>query len=201
MSNYKLYTDREENFNCDISLEGARLKDSFARIILESSNVNLVFNGTIDAGGKCEIPIKPLKHLLENNDKGKMILEVVADDTYFSPWESEFVVDSFKKLEVTINESSVPSKPKISVSVANKPNKKKIVEQPKPKKKTKTLKINTIVNELKKDLKSSGINATNMKSKKKVMSEQITNYFTKKKIDNKYKAKILTKLVESIIKG
>ena len=40
-----------------------------------------------------------------------------------------------------------------------------------------------------------------MKSKKKVMSEQITNYFTKKKIDNKYKAKILTKLVESIIKG
>ena len=50
----------------------------------------------------CEIPIKPLKHLLENNDKGKMILEVVADDTYFSPWESEFVVDSFKKLDTLL---------------------------------------------------------------------------------------------------
>ena len=200
MSNYKLYTDREENFNCDISLEGARLKDSFARIILESSNVNLVFNGTIDAGGKCEIPIKPLKHLLENNDKGKMILEVVADDTYFSPWESEFVVDSFKKLEVKINESSIPNKPKISVSVV-KPTKEKIVEQSKPKKKIKTLTITTIVSELKKDLSNNGITASNIKNKKKVMSERITHYFNKKKIDNKYKVKILTKLVESVLKG
>lgn len=198
MSNYKLYTDREENFNCDISLEGARLKDSFARIILESSNVNLVFNGTIDAGGKCAIPIKPLKHLLENNDKGKMILEVIADDTYFSPWESEFVVDSFKKLEVKINESSIPNKPKISVSVV-KPTKEKIIET--PKKKIKTLTMRTIVSELKNDLSSNGVTATNIKSKKKVMSERITNYFTKKKIDNKYKTKILTKLVESILKG
>ena len=198
MSNYKLYTDREENFNCDISLEGARLKDSFARIILESSNVNLVFNGTIDAGGKCAIPIKPLKHLLETNDKGKMILEVIADDTYFSPWESEFVVDSFKKLEVKINESSIPNKPKISVSVV-KPTKEKIIET--PKKKIKTLTMRTIVSELKNDLSSNGVTATNIKSKKKVMSERITDYFTKKKIDNKYKTKILTKLVESILKG
>jgi hypothetical protein len=198
VSNYKLYTDREENFNCDISLEGARLKDSFARIILESSNVNLVFNGTIDASGKCAIPIKPLKHLLENNDTGKMILEVIADDTYFSPWESEFVVDSFKKLEVKINESSIPNKPKISVSVV-KPTKEKIIET--PKKKTKTLTMRTIVSELKNDLSSNGVTATNIKSKKKVMSERITNYFTKKKIDNKYKTKILTKLVESILKG
>ena len=201
MNEYKLYTDREENFNCDISLEGARLKDSFARIILESRDVNLVFNGTIDAGGKCEIPIKPLKHLLENNDTGKMILEVVADDTYFSPWESNFIVDSFKKLEVKINESSIPSKPRISVSVANKPTKKKILEQPKPKKKAKKKTINTIISELKKNLNDSGVTAKNMKNKKKIMSETITNYFTNKKIDNKYKNKILTRLVESMLKG
>ena len=198
MSEYKLYTDREENFSCDISLEGARLKDSFARIILESQDVNLVFNGKIEAGGKCEIPIKPLKHLLENNDKGKMILEVVADDTYFSPWESEFVVDSFKKLEVTINESSAPSKPKISVSVV-KPKKEKITEQ--PKKKSTKISMNKVISELKKDLFKNGITAKNMKTKKKLMSERVTSYFSKNKINKKHKTKILTKLVESIIRG
>ena len=127
-----------------------------------------------------------------------MILEVVADDTYFSPWESEFVVDSFKKLEVTINESSTPSKPKISVSVV-KPKKEKIVEQ--PKKKSTKISINKVISELKKDLSKNGITAKNMKTKKKLMSERVTNYFSKNKINKKHKTQILTKLVESIIRG
>ena len=62
MSQYKLYTDREENFNCEIALEGARLRDSFARIILETSNVSLAFNGTIYSQGRCDIPIKTLRN-------------------------------------------------------------------------------------------------------------------------------------------
>ena len=40
-----------------------------------------------------------------------------------------------------------------------------------------------------------------MKSEKKLMSERVTNYFSKNKINKKYKTKILTKLVESILKG
>ena len=47
MTDYILYTDRKENFSCDIALEGAKLNESFARIILETSDVNYVFNGTI----------------------------------------------------------------------------------------------------------------------------------------------------------
>ena len=143
MSEYTLYTDREENFNCEIALEGARLKDSFARIILETSDVSLAFNGTIDSQGRCDIPIKPLRHLLEAKDRGTMKLEVVADDTYFKPWESDFVVDSYKKVEVKINEMTMPSKPKISVSVAS---------QPKKVSKKKKLTIKSIVSELKIDL-------------------------------------------------
>ena len=195
MSEYTLYTDREENFNCEIALEGARLRDSFARIILETSNVSLAFNGTIDSQGRCDIPIKPLRHLLEAKDRGIMKLEVVADDTYFKPWESDFVVDSYKKVEVKINEMTMPSKPKISVSVANQP--KKVSK----KKKFKKLTIKSIVSELKIDLKKNGIDVKNIKTKKATMSKLVTEYFTKNKINKKYKTKILTKLVESLIRG
>ena len=69
------------------------------------------------------------------------------------------------------------------------------------KKKAKKKTINTIISELKKNLNDSGVTAKNMKNKKKIMSETITNYFTNKKIDNKYKNKILTRLVESMLKG
>ena len=195
MSEYTLDTDREENFNCEIALEGARLRDSFARIILETSNVSLAFNGTIDSQGRCDIPIKPLRHLLEAKDRGTMKLEVVADDTYFKPWESDFVVDSYKKVEVKINEMTMPSKPKISVSVANQP--KKVSK----KKKFKKLTIKSIVSELKIDLKKNGIDVKNIKTKKATMSKLVTEYFAKNKINKKYKTKILTKLVESLIRG
>ena len=54
---------------------------------------------------------------MDVRDSGNMVLEVVADDTYFRPWESNFTVDAHTKLEVKINEQSRPSKPKIQVSI------------------------------------------------------------------------------------
>ena len=60
---YKLYTDKQENFECKLQLEGASLKKAFARIILESEDMNLVFKGTIDTNGKCSIPIKKMNGL------------------------------------------------------------------------------------------------------------------------------------------
>ena len=45
MSKYILYTDKNENFKCDISLEGAKLKDTFARLLLKTNDVNVVFEG------------------------------------------------------------------------------------------------------------------------------------------------------------
>ena len=44
---YKLFTDKTELFECNVKLEGASLKSSIARIIIESEDVNLLFNGTI----------------------------------------------------------------------------------------------------------------------------------------------------------
>ncbi len=45
---YKLFTDKPEVFECNIKLEGASLKNSQARLIIESEDVNLMFEGTIN---------------------------------------------------------------------------------------------------------------------------------------------------------
>jgi len=46
--------------------------------------------------------------------------------------------------------------------------------------------MNKVISELKKDLSKNGITAKNMKTKKKLMSERVTNYFSKNKIRNTY---------------
>lgn len=117
---YTLFTDKTELFECNIKLEGASLKNSQARLIIESEDLNLLFKGQITSDGKCIIPIKKLKGLLEGSTKGEIKLEVIADDTYFTPWKSEFVVEASKKLTVEVKSQDadliVESAPKVQVS-------------------------------------------------------------------------------------
>jgi len=125
---YKLFTDKTENFTAELKLEGADLKDSFTRLVVESDDWNLVFKGNISASGKVEIPIKKLRNVLREGTTGTIKLEVVAEDTYFTPWQSDFQVETSKKVTVevksqtkskTIHEST---KPKVTLtSVSNKP--------------------------------------------------------------------------------
>ena len=196
MSDYILYTDRKENFSCDIALEGAKLNESFARIILETKDINYVFNGTINASGKCEIPIRALKGLMEVRDSGNMVLEVVADDTYFRPWESNFIVDAHTKLEVKINEQSQPSKPKIQVSVNTK---KDIIKEEKPK--PKKLTIAEAVEDMSNILSKNKISKKNFSKNKTKVQKLFVEYFTDKKISNKNKKnKILKTTIHSIVR-
>ena len=44
---YKLYRDKQENFCCEIMIEGANPDSSSVRLIIESPEWNLLFNGTI----------------------------------------------------------------------------------------------------------------------------------------------------------
>ena len=117
---YKLYTDKSEIFECDIKLSGASIKNSFARLIIESNDMNFIFNGKISKGGKCSIPVKKLKGFLDESSSGKIKLEVIADDTYFVPWKSEFLVEASKKVTVEVKsqqkEVIKEGKPNISVS-------------------------------------------------------------------------------------
>lgn len=117
---YTLFTDKTELFECNIKLEGASLKNSQARLIIESEDINLLFKGQITSEGKCIIPIKKLKGLLEGNTKGEIKLEIIAEDTYFTPWKSEFIVEASRKLTVEVKSQDanliIESAPKVQVS-------------------------------------------------------------------------------------
>ena len=113
---YKLFTDKSELFECDIKLEGASLSKSKARLVVETSDYSLLFNGNINSSGKCEIPIRKLKGLIDENTTGNIRLEVIAEDTFFTPWESDFEVDASKKVTVEVK-SQQTKKPIVETKV------------------------------------------------------------------------------------
>ena len=119
---YKLFTDKTELFECSISLQGASLKKSKARLVVETQDYSLLFNGTISKSGKCEIPIRKLKGLIDEDTLGSIRLEVIAEDTFFTPWESDFEVDTSKKVTVEVK-TQTTKKPiveaKVKVKVKN----------------------------------------------------------------------------------
>jgi len=113
---YKLFTDKSELFECDIKLEGASLSKSSARLVVETKDYSLLFNGDINSSGKCEIPIRKLKGLIDENTTGNIRLEVIAEDTFFTPWESDFEVDASKKVTVEVK-SQTTKKPIVETKV------------------------------------------------------------------------------------
>ena len=113
---YKLFTDKSELFECDIKLRGASLKKSKARLVVETTDYSLMFNGSISNNGKCEIPIRKLKGLIDEDTTGNIRLEVIAEDTFFTPWESDFEVETSKKVTVEVK-SQTTKKPIIEAKV------------------------------------------------------------------------------------
>jgi hypothetical protein len=115
---YKLYKDINEEFSCDIEIEGASPENSFSRIIIETKEWSLVFDGTI-LNGKCNVPIKKLG-ILKEGDTGTIKLEVVAEGNLFVPWSDTFRVKLSKKVTVNLDEKKTAEvKPNgISVSIS-----------------------------------------------------------------------------------
>jgi len=114
---YKIFLDQNKIFECDIQIEGADLNKSEVRLLLESEHFAITFKGSIKPDGTVKIPINKLKGILKEDFTGKISLEVIAEDTVFKPWESEYHTDLSKKVEVKINESLFEeenNKPKIS---------------------------------------------------------------------------------------
>jgi hypothetical protein len=162
---YILNNDRQEDFECTLSLEGADLDDSKARIIVEAAGYNVMFNGVINEDGKCTVPIKNLKKLFPKEVNGTMKLEVIAEDTYFSPWEDDVTIKPSKTLTVeTVKKSEPISKPQMKVEV-----KQPTVEKPKPN-----------INELCETLKLSGF------TKKVIMENKKTAIPTLGKVIHEY---------------
>jgi hypothetical protein len=180
---YTLYTDKQEVFECSISLEGASVKNSQARLIVEADNLNLLFKGTIDSSGKCTVPIRKLKNLLEESTKGKIRLEVIAEDTYFTPWESDFEVETARK---------------VTVEVKSQTNKTTIAET-KTGVTVKNIKVGDHIQNLSKMLVKENINIHNMAKKKDQLNGIISSYLKTNKISDGEKGRIIEGIIQTLI--
>ena len=167
---YKLFTDKTELFECNISLQGASLKKSKARLVVETQDYSLLFNGTIDSNGKCEVPIKKLKGLIDEDTSGNIRLEVIAEDTFFTPWESNFEVETSKKVTVEVKSQTL-SKPILEAKATVKPQQITISEK------------DHVVNLFKLLIKED-INIDNISYKRNKLNNIVATYLNEHTIDN-----------------
>lgn len=112
---YKLYKDINEEFICDIAIEGTTIDETFARIVIESDEWSLIFPGTIE-NGKCIVPIKKLG-IFKEGQIGNIKLEVVAEGNLFVPWQDKYKVKLSKK--VVVNNMSENKKAKQQLNNVN----------------------------------------------------------------------------------
>ena len=199
---YKLFTDKVELFECDVKLEGASLKNSVARIVIESEDVNLLFNGEITSEGKCKIPIKKLRGLLGENTKGTLKLEIIAEDTYFVPWTSEFAVQAAKKVTVEIKsqaatkivESATPAVKVTSVKGQVKENKQPIKNKRVP------LSVQEHIVRIVKLLVRENISLSNLKIKKDRLNNIMAVYTRKCEINENQTSQIINGILKNLPK-
>ncbi len=178
---YKIYTDKNENFECEVSVKNASLKGSIARLIVESKDgPTLVFNGKLE-GEKCVIPIKRLRGLLDENARGNMHLEVIVEDTYFKPWESDFVVEEHTSVKVKVNEQKqVSNKPIVEIktpSVKLQKQSESVKPAVKPPVKKKGINIFVPKKEIATICEMFGIKKNNFKNKQRDFVQIIKEYF------------------------
>ena len=97
---YKIFLDKTKIFQCNVNIEGASLDKSKARLLIETENFSLAFNGKIKPNGTVRIPINKLKGILNEEESGKISLEIIAEDTLFVPWEADYQASMSKKVEI-----------------------------------------------------------------------------------------------------
>ena len=98
---YRVFRDRDENFECKITIQGASLSAAQVRIILDCDLWNFTFYGKLRKDGSCMVPLKRGIPLPEGT-RGRARLEVIVDDQVFVPWEDDFVVEGSKKVNVEL---------------------------------------------------------------------------------------------------
>jgi len=114
---YKLYTDKPNKFNCDIQIEGTSLAKSKVRLVIETNDVSYMFKGWIENNGVCQVNIPKTKTFLPEGSKGLMRLEVIADDLFFEPWSSEFLIETDKKINVKVKDEKPKEVKKIKEDI------------------------------------------------------------------------------------
>jgi hypothetical protein len=165
---YQLFTDKANKFNCNIEIEGTSLAKSQVRLVIESDDMSYMFKGRIENTGICEVIIPKTKSFLSEGTIGNMRLEVIADDVYFEPWSSDFLVKTNKKVNVMVSEQ-VEERPKLKVEVYQQP------EEPKPIVKETTVKPKPKIQESNSELPNEMIVKTKNGQGFKITKEQFLN--------------------------
>lgn len=192
---YKLFTDKPETFQCSITLQGASLSKSKIRLVVESNDLTLLFEGKIDNKGKCSVPIKKLNGLLNESSKGVMKLEVIAEDTYFTPWKSDFIVETSKKLTVEVTSQNKPvikdiNTPQIIVS-----------EVSKPKVESKTLSSKKNIDHtdnIMKYLIKEGFTITNLNKRKERLTKILESYQKVYILNDSERSKLISEIINRL---
>ncbi len=100
---YTLYRDKSRLFECDIKVNGAKISDTSARLILKFDDGTIsMYEGKIGVLGNCSIEIPSLSEAKYESDKGEAILEVIADSTVFESWKSPFELEKSKGVTVEV---------------------------------------------------------------------------------------------------
>ena len=192
---YKLFTDKSELFECDIKIEGSSISKSKARLVVETNDYSIMFNGSITSDGRCTVPIKKLKGLIDENSKGNIRLEVIAEDTFFTPWKSDFEVQASKKVTVeiksqTYNKPLVESKgPRVQVTKVKETKKHTISESERQ----------HILN-IMKLLIHENVNIDNLSIKKNKLNKVIATYTQFKPINESSKSKVINGVLTVLAK-
>jgi len=102
------------------SIKQYKIKAEDVRLVVETKDYSLLFNGSINSNGKCEIPIRKLKGLIDEDTSGNIRLEVIAEDTFFTPWQSDFEVETSRKVTVEVK-TQTTQKPILEAKATIKP--------------------------------------------------------------------------------
>ena len=114
MSKISLMIDEENELTFQVQIEGTRPGEAKCRLMLESKDMSLVFDGN-STGDEVSVTLPPLDHVLKEGTYD-MTLEVVVDDRFFEPLKLQGEFE--KRLKVTAESVRVKTKPKVKTSAS-----------------------------------------------------------------------------------
>ena len=114
MSKISLMIDEENELTFQVQVEGTRPGTAKCRLMLESKNMMLAFEGQ-STGDEVAVTLPPLDHIIKEGTYD-MTLEVVVDDRYFEPLKLQGAFE--KRLKVTAEAVTVRTKPKLRTSAS-----------------------------------------------------------------------------------
>ena len=131
--------------------------------------------------------LKKLKGLLPESAKGQISLEVIAEDTYFRPWQSDFAVETAKKVTVEVHSQSKP-----------------LIESTKPTVKVKDLPVTLsekqhVIN-IMRVLISENINLKNLSVKRTKLNTVIAEYIQSNPVEQEQVQPIVEKVIKVLTK-